>query len=228
MKYVLCTGYVPNSKTPITSYDFYPIWLENNRKYCSPAPLKTVILSSGDQPHPAIRDWNTVLIDVGHNHGHIQSNIPNRQLCGWTAHLFGGMMTAFNFGVDFIFKEQDCLAFGPWVEQLYKDMGDSGMVIGQGLKAHPKITTTNSLLLIKHDYILPFMRDYLSLPWDDNADWMPEKKFAHLFRKSPDKIKVMSFGVDRDRPMPMDSTYPWYAQQINLEEYNQLKEKGLV
>jgi hypothetical protein len=66
------------------------------------------------------------------------------------------------------------------------------------------------------------------MPWDDNGDWMPEKKFTRLARISPHKIKTMSFGVDRDRPLPIDSTNPWYAQQLTLEEYNQLKEKGLV
>lgn len=227
MKYVIGTGYVANGKTPIPTREFFEVWRANTRRWADPQPQHTIVLVSGEEL-TLQSDSSMTVVPVGYNHGHIQKLAHGSMLGGWSAHVIGCAMLAYNFGADFIYKEQDCLAFGPWVQQLYKDAGQAQVVFGQPLKIYPRVTCTNSLFLVKFTYILQFVRDYLSMGPDENGENMPERKFTRLMVQNPNRYRRMSFGVDRDRPMPIDSKNPWYVQQISAEEYSLIYQKQLL
>jgi hypothetical protein len=134
-------------------------------------------------------------------------------------------MIAYNCGKDFIYKEADCLWFGPVPERMYQDLGDKGMVFGAKMKTAPWMACAQSTFLIKHWFILDFLRGYLFLPSD--KDMLPEDKFVKLEENAPDKYTRLSFGVDREKPMPWESEV-WYAQQWTQEELDEAKKRGLL
>jgi hypothetical protein len=134
-------------------------------------------------------------------------------------------MIAYNCGRDFIYKEADCLWFGPVPEQMYQDLGDKGMVFGAKMDAAPWMNCAQSTFLIRHSFILDFLRGYLFLPHD--KDMLPEDKFVKLEENHPDKFGRLSFGCDRMRPLPWDAEV-WYAQQWTQEELDEAKNRGLL
>lgn len=228
--YMIGSGYYSGSRSPIEVDKFSRLWLENNRKYCDPAPKKTVII--GDTPYQndqLTKDFQCIYLHG--NLGHIRDKHEGRknyELGGWSATMLTLAMVAYCDELDFIYKEQDCLAFGPWVRQMYADAGEDGlMVFGQPLKIYPELTSTQSLFLIKHEFIPVFVQQYLTLGQESN-DNFPENKFTTLEQRNPGVMKRLSFGVDRDRPIPYTSTGPWYAQQWNKQEFNLAKEYGLL
>lgn len=227
--YMIGSGYHSGSKSPIDVAAFSRVWLENNIRYCDPAPKKTVII--GDTPYASnelTKEFQCIYLHG--NLGHVRDKKPGQLLGGWSGTMLALAMVAYCDQLDFIYKEQDCLAFGPWVNQLYADAGPEGqMVFGLPLKVYPNITSTQSLFLIKHEFIPVFVQQYLSLGEDGNQkNNFPENKFTEIENLHPRKMKRMSFGVDRDRPIPYESKGAWYAQQWNTEEFNKAKEYGLL
>jgi len=159
--------------------------------------------------------------------GHVGDMIKeNREgLCGWSASICALAMIAYNCGKDFIYKEADCLWFGPVPERMYQDCEDKGMVFGAKMKTAPWMNCAQSTFLIRHSFILDFLRGYLFLPHD--KDMLPEDKFVKLEENHPDRFGRLSFGVDRMRPLPWDAEV-WYAQQWTQEELDEAKKRGLI
>ena len=227
--YMIGSGYHSGSKSPIDVAAFSRVWLENNRKYCNPAPKKTVII--GDTPYQndqLTKEFQCIYLHG--NLGHIRDKHEGRknyEIGGWSGTMLALAMVAYCDELDFIYKEQDCLAFGPWVRQMYKDAGDAKMVFGQGLKVYPNLTATQSLFMIKHEFIPTFVQQYLTLGQESN-DNFPENKFTTLEQRNPGLLKRLSFGVDRDRPIPYESNEAWYAQQWKSHEFIKAKEYRLL
>jgi hypothetical protein len=134
-------------------------------------------------------------------------------------------MIAYNCGRDFIYKEADCLWVGDVPKQMYQDCGDKGMVFGARMKTAPWMACAQSTFLIKHWFILDFLRGYLFLPND--KDMLPEDKFVKLEENAPDKYARLSFGVDREKPIPYDDSI-FYAQQITESEMSELRRRGFI
>jgi hypothetical protein len=161
------------------------------------------------------------------NLGHVGDLIKENKggLCGWSASVCMLALLAYNCGRDFIYKEADCLWFGPVLERMYQDCDGKGMVFGAKMDAAPWMACAQSTFLIKRDFILDFLRGYLFLP--DDKDMLPEDKFVKLEENSPDRYGRLSFGVDRMRPLPWDSEV-WYAQQWTQEELEKARSLGLL
>lgn len=231
-RYLLGSGFYNGtsvSDNPVDPYDFAEIWRVNNIRFCDPQPEMTLIL--GDDPYDG-REFDIVGVPLLGNLGHIRDKHEGRKkhlLVGWSGVMLALAMTAYCSELDFIYKEQDCLAFGPWVEKLYRDCGDAKMVFGLPLKAHPKIKATQSLFLVKHEFIPEFVRMYISLGDESNSNF-PENKFVSIEAAHPLLAKRMSFGVDRDRPIPfhLGIDKPWYCQQWTGQELEQAKKLNLL
>jgi hypothetical protein len=56
---------------------------------------------------------------------------------------------------------------------------------------------------------------------------LPEDKFVKLEEQSPDIYGRLSFGVDRQRPIPWDDE-AWYAQQWTQEELDEARRRGVI
>lgn len=149
-------------------------------------------------------------------------------LCGWSASVLTLALLAYQNETDLIYKEQDCLAFGPWVERMYSELGDGQMIFGKKHESAPFMPCSQSLFLIKHAFLLTFISDYLALGTDADHGNLPETKFVRIEEKhGTEKIKRISWGCDRERPIPYDADV-FYCQQIQPDEMQELKKRGLI
>lgn len=140
--------------------------------------------------------------------------------------MLTGCLLAYQEEADMIFKEADCLAFGHWVDRLYTEIGDAGMICGHKNENGDAVgLTANSLCLIKHAFLLDFVREYLSIPEGD-AKIDPEAKFDIIAKKTG-KIVQTTMGCDRARPLPLGDE-AWYAQKFTVDELGTLRAKGLI
>lgn len=215
MKYIIGTGYHYKSEW---DSKFFEIWKANTEKY-----TKNYYCLSTVAPAPC---ENNIL--VNHNLGHVHDliNDDRKGLTGWAASFLALSLIAYNCGADFIYKESDCLWFGDIVNKMYEELGDGQMIIGKGMESHPNMPCSQSTFLIKHSYILPFACLYLSLPRNEK-DYLPEYKFYDIYRTNTDKIKMLSFGIDRERPINWDADV-WFCQQWTQEELNVAKARKLI
>lgn len=213
MNYIVGSGYHYRSDW---DFDFFEIWKANTKKYND----DYFVMSTG----PSL---DNRFVACRHNIGHVGDLIKEGRegLCGWSASVCALAMIAYNCGKDFIYKEADCLWFGNVPERMYQDLGDKGMVFGAKMDSAPYMACAQSTFLIRHSFILDFLRGYLFLPHD--KDMLPEDKFVKLEENSPDRYGRLSFGVDRMRPLPWDAEV-WYAQQWNQQELDEAKSRGLI
>jgi hypothetical protein len=164
----------------------------------------------------------------GHNLGHVGEYCDGKrtgQLCGWSASIVTLSLIAYNAGKDFAFKEGDCLWFGDVIGQMYRDMGDKQMVFGRKMESAPWMGCAQSTFLIRHNFIPEFVSRYLALPED--KDMLPENKFTTLEEQTPEKFARLSFGVDRERPIPWDEPV-WYCQQWTGDEIQEALRRKII
>lgn len=215
MKYIIGTGYHYKSEWDA---EFFEIWKDNTEKY-----TKNYYCLSTVTPAPCENN-----IFVQHNLGHVGDLITNNKsnLCGWSASVLTLSMIAYNCNADFIYKESDCLWFGDVIYKMYEDLGQNKMVIGRPMASPPFMPCSQSTFLVKHSFILDFVQAYLGLPRDDK-DFLPEHKFMELTSIFPNSISVLSFGIDRERPIDWEAPV-WFCQQWTEGELIMAKEKKLI
>lgn len=234
MNYTLFTGhYLPNA--PID--DFHAIWVEAIDRYVDPAPNRVVVLSVGDSWTRAHEDRIIApmrflhdVVDMTGNLGHVHDLLDRKKpyaFCGWSMAFLTGCMIAYMNETDALFLEQDCLAFGPWVERAYRDMGSGDMVFGGPMKSAPYMPTAQALVLVRHEFIPQMVAAYLKMGTDANPVNLPEHKFQKLQRHFGTRIRHLSFGVDRERPIPYDAEV-FYVQKLAPDELAELKRRGLI
>lgn len=175
--------------------------------------------------------------NLGHVHQLIGKSLPakSHSFCGWSSAILTLAMMAYTDECDFIFLEQDALAFGPWVKQLYEEMRSWGKSMMFG---HSKVMPcAQSLFIIKHGFIPTFVRAYLELGADSlrpgriTNSSLPEHKFIELEKgihsKLVEHIGRFSFGYDRDRPINYDDAV-WYGQKFTRAELVEVDRRGLI
>lgn len=162
--------------------------------------------------------------DLGHVHQFIGKKLPakDNELSSWEASVLTLAMHAYTNECDFIFLEQDCLAFGDWIGQLYKELADAGkqMLFGKS-RCMP---CAQSLFIVKHRFIPSFVAEYIIA---GNNHRLGEDKFVHLEKHNPGAVGRFAFPFDRDRPL--DYTLPvWYGQKFSCAELENMKTLGLI
>jgi len=168
----------------------------------------------------------TQVIDFDGNLGHVHhliNDIKPHVFGGWSASIIALAMLAYNAELDFVYREQDVLAFGPYIDTMYSEIGHAGMIFGN----YTGMPCAQSLFLVKHAAIPDFVKDYLSMGGDRDIQNLPEHKFANLERMDDRKYKRFSFGYDRSRPINFDDPV-WYAQRFTPDEIRDLHIKGMV
>lgn len=191
--------------------------------------LDVVRLAVGGQFNPMLKPYGQN-IRLNGNLGHVGDLLNGgkpHEICGWSAAVLALAMIAYCNESDFIYKEQDCLAFGPWVEQMYADMGDANMVFGRKMKSAPWMPCAQSLFLIRHKFIPEFARNYIALGPENKVDNLPEHKFVKLEEASPKDYRRLSFGYDRERPITYEDRV-FYAQKLTAQEFDELKRRNLL
>lgn len=235
MKYLIGSGFHSNAgdkgnpKTAgLTAVEFFPIWWDNTRRYSISAvdgAEDIIVLATGNGERPKSRrtaQWIDLAGDLGHVHDLNEHRKPYHW-CGWSISLVTLALLAYNNECDFFFKEQDVLAFGPWVERMYAEIGSAGMIFGRA-RCMPAV---QSLLLCKHEFIPEFVRLFMSTGSEQEKRNEGELKFARLERDNPGRFARFSFGYDRDRPINYDDLV-FYGQHWSADELKELRKRGLV
>ena len=221
MNYLLGSGYF---NRPGTNMDwFWPIWIDNTSK--ATGLNKAVVISAGGTKAPTpLPDWVKLLTldgDLGHI-GDILAGKKSFPFSSCTVEFCALALLAYVNNSDFIYKEQDMLAFGPWVETMYAACKGKQMVIGRGIR-NP---ANNSLFLIKHAFLPEFVRYYLGTTPEDTG-YIAEQKFKDLATSDPKNVGYYDFGYDKDRPFN-HRDHVWCAQKLNGAELSLLRHVGLV
>lgn len=227
-KFLIGTGFYSKPEILEQNIAFADLWYLNTLKYVPDARMVCVSVG-GTHPHFA-PSLNIVRLHGNAGHiGQIMSFEKPYDYCGWTAAVMALCWMAYADESDFLWKEQDALCFGPWVESLYSELGNGKVIFGQVSSQ----AAAQSVFLVKHEYIPEFCHLYLECGPDGKMDaaghWynIPEVKFDRIARANPDTWKRWSIFGDRDRPIRVDEPV-FYAQQITQGEIAFLKEKGFV
>jgi hypothetical protein len=197
MKYAIGTGYTGNE-------ELFRLWLNNTN---DAHPSHIFVCAAGDYPCPK----GDIVYTEGPNWGHVFDMQHDGRFGGWSMGFMHGMMQAYARGCDYIYKEEDCFAFGDWVKNIYAV--DKNMVFGE--YDHP-LKVEQSLVLVKWDFIPDFLSAFLGIRESDKIIW-PEKKFSMMLEKFPDEIGFIPFGYGRNRPIDF-SQKTWYAQKLSAFE----------
>ncbi len=208
--------------------EFAQIWYYNTMA-ARPAPQRVIVVSEGSsRPFNAVGvDTINLTGDLGHCHDLIEKRKPH-EFSSWSASMCATAMLAYDNETDFIYKEEDCLAFGPWVEKMYADLGTGSLIFGPKMKSPPWMPCAQALFLVRHNAIPAFIRTYLSLGSDGNPATLGEHKFVKLERTwGPARVKRLSFGVDRERPIPWDDPV-FYFQQPTAAELDEARRRNLI
>lgn len=201
------------------------IWLPCALRYSPNKAIKIIAVGGSVPAIGEISAFVRLAGNLGHIHNTLGKTEPRKdhRFCGWSATLIALAMLAYNDEADLLFMEQDCVAFGPIVSKMYEELGDGGMIFG-GSKTMP---CAQSLILIKHEFIPEFVIAYMTGADERRLGDLPEMRFRKMMQRMPGKVRQFSFGVDRDRPLPIGAPV-WYAQKLAREELLALREAGII
>lgn len=219
MKYLIGSGYSPHK----TSVWFYPLWLDNTLRYAEPDQVVVVAHSRAPCPNQHhLVQWLAMRGDLGHVYD-LLSKRKNYEWCGWSMTICITALLAYFNECDYIHKEQDALAFGPWVERIYEEAGNDLDVLFGSVEG---AASAQSMFWVRHSFIPEFVRLYLGTGDERKVENIGEAKFDRLWRKH-ERFGRYTFGYDRQRPMNLDDRV-FYGQKFTPQELMELEKKGFL
>jgi len=231
-KYCIISGYYSPDMDK-QRQDFFNIWYNNTIKYANPKEI-IIINADSKKPKGAKGEW----IDT-HNFLHCQAsdNDPIK-FCGWSVGFLMGITIAYARNCDVIYKEQDVLAFGNWVNDMYLHMKSLNLKMLIGDSPHFCYKVEQGLIIIKHEFIPKFISDWLSIPEFDTGvpdlRKRPEVKFNEVKQKNENDIGFIPFGFGAHTPesqLDFDVETFWIHRQFSKMTHkyiNDLKQKRLI
>jgi len=230
MRFLLGSSFFDGGKNgPDFRRAFVPIWQENVAKL-RPQPSRIVVVSEGGSKRPGSYS-NTDVIRLTGDCGHCEQLVKgerNNEFSGWSASMTALAMLAYADMADFLYFEEDCLAFGDVIGQAYRDMGYGDIVFGRKMTSPPWQPCAQALFLVRHRFLPKFVSMYLGLGGERTRTNLGEAKFCHIERAiGPKRAKRLSFGVDRERPIPWDAPV-FYCQQWSPAELDEARSRNLI
>jgi len=225
-QYSIATGFYAASDDQFKQ-DFFHIWYANTIRHAD--PVDVFVINAGSRfLDDAGGKWLNLSFNLGHVHD-LDANCHHHKLGGWSMSFLLGAMTCYANKCDFVYKEQDCLAFGDWVGQMYRDLdsGNKQMLLGRAQDSGGQ-GLEQSLFIIRHAFIVPFVARYLDLKAHDGGPRhvRPEMKFKYLREQYfGGEIGDLSFGYGRSRPSSLRETI-FYIQQVGQTDLDALKAEG--
>ena len=225
MRYILGTGFF-DGKGSGSSWFFENLWKPNVRRLFQKemVPANIIIISVCNSR--VLPDEQMIEVplsgDLGHVHQLIGRKMPfkENEISSWEATVLSLALIAYCNESDLVFLEQDALAFGNWVSQMYNELDGKKMLFGKS-RCMP---CAQSIFFIRHNFLLDFVRAYLSV---DRSIKLGEEKFLAIERLHPLDVGRFSFGFDRDRPL--DFALPvWYGQKFTADELEQMKARNFI
>jgi hypothetical protein len=228
-RYIIGTGYHSNQVNGEGVAWFFDIWMQNTRAYCDSVAIYILASGDGKIPNENALDgpdspayWLPIHGDLGHV-GDLLSGRKSYQFSGGVALWITLAMLAYMNECDFLYKEQDLLAFGPYVDEMYSAMDNKRCVFGSSKSTG----VANSLMLMKHEAIPMILKMYLGTEWEGRPGQTCEGKFGRMEKERPDIFCRHKFGVDKDRPFDVNAPI-WYAQKFTASELLQLRQSELI
>lgn len=165
------------------------------------------------------------------NCGHVGDHLngtKKMEFTGWSASMLLLAMAAYTAECDLVYSESDNLPFGPIVAQTYYDLGTACLVFGRKMISAPFMPCSQAWFLVKHSFIPTFVRTYLGLGRDGDVRSLGEMKFIRMEERYGNSlVRRLSFGCDRERPIPWDDRV-FFFQQPTPEEIAEAKTRGLL
>lgn len=218
--FLVISGYSNDEANHLDQQLFHNLWAWNT-------PFPCVIVDNAQYPlvvthRPDIRVLR-MRDAIGHNWKHFRGK-AEPYLGGWSvAWLLGGWI-AYSERKDMLFKEQDCLAFGDWVDHIYgvANERNADVVYGEGSAG---LSCEQSIFLVRWRAIPHFFSAYTAFEEGDGIK-MPEDKFEEMAKRPGNPHKMAKFNLPggRTHPMPTDNK-TWYGQQFTRDELAQALSK---
>lgn len=217
--YTIITGY----HGPDTARaKFFDIWWKNTHKFSEPKDIFVINVNSDFCPEEKCGKWIDLSYNLGHVHDLDENEYPNKKFGGWSMSFIMGAYLAYSNNTDLIYKEQDCLAFGNWVSELYSH--EKEIVVGQSVHADGQ-ALEQSLFLVRHSAILDFVNAYTNFVGDDAGKNFirPESKFSEILNRSfSNRFTFTKMGYGRSKPQnlkeSLESGEAFYIQKLTEEE----------
>jgi cephalosporin hydroxylase len=214
------TGFYATPQTMRARYEFFQLWLENTKLVSH----NIVVADNAEPPEfrleYAFRDSLNLslrFIKCNRNLGHAVwpiAKCAGTPLLGWSLSWMLPALVAYADGCDYIYKEQDCLAFGDWLPRVRQDQFAAGR--------NSVMPCEQSLFFLRHDFILPFMADYIRLGSHD-CEVSTEDKFKRAMELHGG-MKFHDLPGGRERPLPFGAP-AWYAQNITQDELAEIAKR---
>lgn len=220
-KFIIGTGYFDRPGKGWASW-FWPIWYRNTIQHSDPERL--IVLASGGYNiiENNLAEWIVLDGDLGHC-GDILNGSKKFKFSSHVPTVCALALLAYVNECDFILKEQDLLAFGPWVDKIYEESGEHGIMIGR----QTCMPCANSLMLVKHSFIPDYVATVMAGPPETEESALAEHRMAYWANIEPSRVGFFSFGCDRDRPIPYDDPV-FYCQKMSRDEMLELRTRGLI
>lgn len=216
------SGFYTNEHDRQKKMQFQELWLKNV------GMRDIVVVDNSDSPLREI-DWPGYVraLRVFENAGHVGSYLGQNRphLLGWSLSWIIPAWIAYAERRDFIYQEQDCLAFGNWEQHIMDEAKLHGWEACFGKADSNVAECEQSLFWIKSHFISEFIYKYLAIPEGDGL-LLPESKFARMAQMDF-RIGQFTLGFGRKRPL-MFNKKMWYAQKFTEEEMGMLISKGFV
>jgi hypothetical protein len=232
MTYSIISGYFHRPTDPWARW-FFPLWLENIYRYAKPEPERIIVIASAGCEVPRKMKWSVwkksiplEVVSLKGDLGHADTVLKfgsSQAFPACPATWLAGAMLCYANQTDMVYLEQDCLVFGKWVDRMYKDITDHGILFGVS-KMHGAAT---SLILLKWWFLPQFVGDYLQEGPENHENRIAEKKMHRLTGRRPEYYTQHGFGFDKDRPMNIDEPV-FYGQKFTPEELRKLAAKNLI
>lgn len=212
------TGYVNNAaQNGVSREELIKYWVKNNLDTSNPESVFVLSMKGSKLSHEDVDE-----IAIPGNLGHMDELFDRSKpydFSGASGSLLTLAMVAYCNESDFIYKEQDVLCFGGWVEKLYEAAGDGGGCMGP----NDPCPSGTGLMLFRHAFIPKIVARYLSGRPEHNGDSLME----HHFLEMPDLIRKYSMGFDKKRPIDFDAP-TFLIHQPSSSDIQTLKQKGLL
>lgn len=204
---------------------FFDVWHECVTRFAN--PTKIIIVDSASPLKPDLTGKSVEWVNLEKNFQH--GMICEGQYGGWTrAFALGAMYAYLNDAEYSVFLEQDCLIVGERViERAIENMSRADISYG----GTSVVRIEQSFVIIKREYILTFLHDFLGMKHSDR-DVFTEVKFQRIQKReyalsfvglSKSRFTPLPFGFGRNRPLDFSHKH-FYAQQwtrAELEALNQ-------
>lgn len=198
------------------------LWEENVMRF---APQCERIVLAVDNADPGLKHTQVIRLpgNLGNYMQIVERQKPHLHQ-GCTMQFATLAMLAYVNECDFIYQEQDCLAFGDYVQALYNAAGDAGMCVG---RMHATEWAAVALMLVRHRFIPEFVRWWMASGPELDRCQLSELKMRRMMDGNTDEIVWHELGPERRRPFDV-TKLPFYIQQVSHDDIEKLRQASLV